>query len=281
MVHGRRDRRPAVAAERLERRWLLAAQMVGVPAHQGLTGTPAFAAGSNGPFGFSTADVRAAYGLNAVSFDGVDRRRVGPDDRPHRRLRRPGRRRHRQLFLHRQRPLRVRPGHGPARPAVTGEGRPDRQRHGPARPGRRRRVGRGDGPGRRVGPRRRPGRQPAAGRVQLRRPRRPDHRRRRLRPPAGRRVGRVHELRRPRGRHRDRVRRDLHHARRPHGHRVRRRRRRRRGDGPVPGRLAERDRRRRHHRHPRRRHLLQRDGPDQRRRAARASTRPGPPTRPA
>ena len=67
----------AATAERLEARQLLSASppsppvMQASPAHQDVTASPAFTAGANGPFGFSPAQVRGAYGLDSVSFDGV------------------------------------------------------------------------------------------------------------------------------------------------------------------------------------------------------------------
>ena len=82
-------RRHTAGAEALERRRLLSAvatpavaEMRAYPAHSivgraGPAGTgvvvasPAFNAGSNGPTGFAPADVRGAYGLDAVTFDGV------------------------------------------------------------------------------------------------------------------------------------------------------------------------------------------------------------------
>ncbi len=73
MVHTRRQRRRTPArAEPLERRRLLsAAAMRAFPAHQDLTAAPAFATGANGPYGFTPAQVRAAYGFDAIRFNGV------------------------------------------------------------------------------------------------------------------------------------------------------------------------------------------------------------------
>ena len=73
---GERPRRTATA-EPLEARRLLsavAAVMRAEPAEvadSGMTAAPAFAAGTNGPVGFTPAEIRAAYGISAVSFNGV------------------------------------------------------------------------------------------------------------------------------------------------------------------------------------------------------------------
>jgi hypothetical protein len=57
--------------ERLEARRLLSAEMYASPAHVDVSASPAFSAGSNGPYGFSPSQIRAAYGLDSVSFNGV------------------------------------------------------------------------------------------------------------------------------------------------------------------------------------------------------------------
>ena len=67
-----RHRRTPATVEPLEARQLLsAAAMVAYPAHDGLTATPAFAVGSNGPNGFTPAQIRSAYGISGISFDGA------------------------------------------------------------------------------------------------------------------------------------------------------------------------------------------------------------------
>ncbi len=85
-MHGQTHPQPKAPVEPLERRQLLSASLSGdlsannisaanvmraYPAHEGITASPAFAAGSNGPVGFSPAQVRAAYGIDGVTFDGT------------------------------------------------------------------------------------------------------------------------------------------------------------------------------------------------------------------
>ena len=65
---GIRPRRATLIEHLEDRRLLSAAPMRAAPAD---AATPAYAAGQNGPVGYTPADVRAAYGLSAISFDGV------------------------------------------------------------------------------------------------------------------------------------------------------------------------------------------------------------------
>ncbi len=71
MRQGPRHHRNTAAAERLERRQLLSTSMQAYPAHLDVTASPAFTTGSNGPYGLSPSQIRGAYGIDAVRFNGV------------------------------------------------------------------------------------------------------------------------------------------------------------------------------------------------------------------
>ncbi len=81
-MNGTLPHRRRAAVESLEARQLLSTTAVAAtataapvmrarPAHEGTTASPAFAAGSNGPIGYSPDQVRSAYGINDVSFAGT------------------------------------------------------------------------------------------------------------------------------------------------------------------------------------------------------------------
>jgi hypothetical protein len=68
----RRQARGSATLELLERRQLLSAGLAGeMRAQPADVATPAFSVGSNGYYGFTPAQVRAAYGIDSISFNGV------------------------------------------------------------------------------------------------------------------------------------------------------------------------------------------------------------------